>query len=108
VSLEKATILHLAEKQAGRHLFRRWANSLQGFPFPVEVGGCSDGFTKFEEPLQSITRTAKVGQSIWHLLPASELLEQATTMIRMNPTLTHCGNSNCNRCNDGILGGPLL
>jgi aminoglycoside N3'-acetyltransferase len=108
VGLDKVTLLHLAEKQAGRHLFRRWANNLQGFPFAVEVGGCSDGFTKFETGLQSITRTVRVGQSMWYVLSASELLERATTMIRMNPALTHCGNSNCNRCNDAIARGPLL
>jgi aminoglycoside N3'-acetyltransferase len=108
VSLDKVTLLHLAEKQAGRHLFRRWANNSRELPFAVEVGGCSDGFTKFATELQSMMQTTRVGHSAWHLLSASELLERATTMIHMNPDITHCGNSNCIRCNDAVAGGPLL
>jgi aminoglycoside N3'-acetyltransferase len=36
VGIEKMTLLHLAEKAAGRTLFRRWANDLHGQAVAVE------------------------------------------------------------------------
>ena len=48
VGLTGMTLIHLAEQLAGRNLFRRWANGSDGQPMAVEVGGCSDGFGKFD------------------------------------------------------------
>jgi len=55
VGLDKLTLLHLAEKEAGRRLFRRWANNREGHPIALEVGGCSAGFPKLEAHLQGMT-----------------------------------------------------
>jgi aminoglycoside N3'-acetyltransferase len=108
VGLERMTLLHLAEKQAGRRLFRRWANDTRGQPAAVEVGGCSEGFGKFEPYLRPVMRRTNVGPSRWTLLPASQSLARAAAAIRADAQLTHCGVETCERCNDAVRGGPIL
>lgn len=108
VQFDKLTLLHLAEKLAGRTLFRRWANAPSGTPVAVEVGGCSAGFRNFVPWLQPLTHIMAVGQSVWQLLPARKAAEQATAAIRANPEITHCGDPACERCQDAVAGGPIL
>ena len=108
VGLEKMTLLHLAEKEAGRTLFRRWANGAEDNPIAVEVGGCSDGFPQLEPHLSPIMRTIVVGRSAWKLFPADRAVALAAAAIRANPQVTHCDVSTCIRCNDAVVGGPML
>lgn len=108
VGFEKMTFLHLAEQVAGRNPFRRWANGPDGQTMEVEVGGCSDGFGNLEPILSPVMRESKVGRSIWRVLPADAALELAARAIREDPRTTHCGNSECGRCNDAVAGGPIL
>ena len=108
VGLERMTLLHLAEKEAGRALFRRWANGPGGVPAAVEVGGCSEGFGKFEPRLRPVMRTALVGRCEWKSLAVDEALARAAAAIRDDPRVTHCGDSTCARCNDAVAGGPIL
>lgn len=108
VGLEKATLLHLAEREAGRTLFRRWANDREGRPAAVEVGGCSEGFGRLEPHLRRIMLSTGVGQSRWTLLPAGQALACAAAAIRANPWITHCGAAACERCDDAVKGGPIL
>jgi aminoglycoside 3-N-acetyltransferase len=108
VGLERMTLLHLAEKEAGRELFRRWANDEQGRASVVEVGGCSEGFGKLEPFLSHITRTIVVGRSTWRLLPAGDAVARASAAIRVDPRITHCGVEECERCRDAVAGGPIL
>ena len=107
VSLDKMTLIHLAEKQAGRNLFRRFANDANGNLAAVEVGGCSDGFEKLADPLLTLRRTAHVGPSLWQIFPAHAALAKATAAIRADPWITHCGRADCDRCNDAVKGGPV-
>lgn len=107
VGLESMTLLHLAEQQAGRNLFRRWANDLYGATMEVEMGGCSDGFGKLEPILAPVMTEIVVGQSRWCVFPAQATLALAAEAIRHDPMITHCGRSPC-RCDDAVLGGPLL
>ncbi|MEZ4733414.1 MAG: AAC(3) family N-acetyltransferase [Caldilineaceae bacterium] len=107
VGLESMTLLHLAEQQAGRTLFRRWANDQSGVTIEVEMGGCSDGFGKLAPILAPVMTEITVGQSQWRLFPARETLALAAEAIRREPLITHCGRSPC-RCDDAVLGGPLL
>jgi aminoglycoside N3'-acetyltransferase len=106
VGLERMTLLHLAEKEAGRALFRRWANDAHGQTKAVEVGGCSEGFGKLEPYLRPLMRRINVGQSKWTLLPAVQALAYAAAAIRADPQITHCGVETCERCNDAVIGGP--
>jgi aminoglycoside N3'-acetyltransferase len=108
VGLERVTLLHLAEKEAGRTLFRRWANDQHGRPMAVEVGGCSEGFGNLEPHLRQAVRRISVGQSRWTLLPAGQVLAYAAAAISAHPRITHCGVGACERCNDAVKGGPIL
>jgi aminoglycoside N3'-acetyltransferase len=108
VGLDKLTLLHLAEKEAGRQLFRRWANYPEGHPTAVEVGGCSGGFRKHEAHLQELTQILTVGQSVWMLLSARMALRAAGAAMRANPAITHCGNPSCGRWADAVASGPIL
>ena len=108
VGLDKMTLLHLAEQQAGRTLFRRWATGANGNPIEIEEGGCSRGFVQFEPVLSPLQTTLHVGQSLWRVFPAEATLEAATDAIRRTPRITHCGNVACLECRDAILGGPIL
>ena len=108
VGFERLTFLHFAEQMAGRTPFRRWANGPDGQPMEVEAGGCSHGFDSFEPILASLKREGRVGESLWRAFPAKEASELAARAIRENPRITHCSDSRCGRCNDAVLGGPLL
>jgi hypothetical protein len=101
-------LLHLAEKEAGRRLFRQWANDRAGHPSAVEVGGCSAGFPQLAADVDGLIQTITVGQSTWQLAPACATLERATVAMRANPTITHCGDPTCARCADAVAGGPAL
>lgn len=108
VGLERMTLLHLAEKEAGRTLFRRWANGADGEPVAVEVGGCSEGFGRLEPYLRSAMRIIVVGESTWKSFTADEALARAAAAVRADPQVTHCGVPTCARCNDAVTGGPVL
>lgn len=108
VGLERMTLLHLSEKMAGRELFRRWARDEEGRARVVEVGGCSEGFGKLEPFLRAITRTVSVGRSVWRILPADEALALAAAVISAEPRITHCGDADCERCDDAVAGGPVV
>jgi aminoglycoside 3-N-acetyltransferase len=108
VTLRKMTMIHLAEKRAGRVLFRGWANGQDGQPVAMEVGACSGGFPKLGSTLASLAREARVGESVWRIYPAADTLKAATQAIKDNPQVTRCGKNPCERCDDLIAGGPIL
>jgi aminoglycoside N3'-acetyltransferase len=107
VGLRKLTLLHLAEQRAGRRAFRRWALGGDGRPVEVAVGSCSKGFPRLEPVLRPLGREAAVGRSRWRVFPAAATLDAAARAIRRDPSITHCGRADCQRCNDAELGGPL-
>lgn len=108
VGLKRMTALHLAEQMTGRNMFRRWSKDLSGAPIMVEVGGCSDGFINFESLLSPFEKNLTVGNSNWRVISMNKLLNIAHEAITQNPLITHCGDSSCDRCNDAVLGGPVL
>jgi aminoglycoside 3-N-acetyltransferase len=108
IGLDRLTLLHEAESLAGRNLFMRWANGPDGGVIPVFGGGCSNGFPRLEPFLKTIMREARVGHSLWKVLPAKETLEATVSAIRAQPEITHCEDEKCIECNDAVLGGPLL
>lgn len=103
----EATILHYSEQLAGRRLFIRWAKLDGKEPVPVRIGSCSRGFHKLGPALEAITKSCKVGESIWKVFPAFEAAENCRKLIQTNPGITHCGNADCERCNDMLRGGPI-
>ncbi len=108
VGLDKMTLLHYAEEKAGRVPFRRWANDRQGHPQMVQAGSCSDGFEQLASVLQPWQQELVVGTSLWRLFTAPQALQAATAAIRDYPQITYCGNPDCERCHDAMLGGPIL
>ena len=107
VGLTRMTLLHLAEVEAGRRPFIRWARGRDGRPVRVRVGECSEGFESLAPILAPVERRLLVGASPWRVFPASEALELAGDAIRTNPSITHCPNPKCIECADAIAGGPL-
>ena len=107
VGLTRMTALHLAEKMSGRVPFRRWVNGEDGKPLQVEFGACSEGFDNLEPILSDLEEQTMVGNSLWRIFPADELLKHASTAIKENPMITHC-NKKCQYCDDAIAGGPIL
>lgn len=107
VGLTSMTLIHLAEKEVGRNQFIRWARVPGGKIIEVQVGSCSAGFGKFDPIFAQFERRVMVGESLWRVFPAKETLEAAKNAIRMDPTITHCGDPNCERCRDAALGGPI-
>ncbi len=108
VNLTRMTLLHLAEEQSGRTLFRRWARD--GYHRTVEcrVGSCSEGFERLRPFLEPVEQTLSVGQSGWRMYPAADALDIAAAAIRANPESTHCPDPGCLRCRDAMLGGPIV
>lgn len=107
VGLDRATIIHHAEQLAGRELFIYWANNSDGEVIPVKGGGCSSGFNNFL-PFFDKGKEIVVGKSLWQCRKAREIVDVCRKAITENPRITHCGNPECRRCNDGVLGGPII
>ncbi|GCE24994.1 hypothetical protein KDA_04780 [Dictyobacter alpinus] len=108
VGLERMTFLHYAEQVAGRSLFVRCANGPDHRPMLVSLGGCSEGFGHLATTLAPMRQTLMVGQSSWQAFAAGETLQAASQAIKAQPSITHCADPDCERCNDAIKGGPLL
>lgn len=108
VGLNRMTLLHLAEYRAGRSPFIRWANGRDGRPRPVAMGGCSEGFEALAPALAPLLRETRVGESLWRAYPAAGTIVAAARAIWRRPGITHCGGPTCERCEDAVLGGPVL
>lgn len=107
VGLPQMTLLHLAEVEAGRRPFIRWARGCDGRPVRVRAGECSEGFESLAPTLVPVERRLLVGASPWRVFPAREAVELAAGAISANRSITHCPNLECIACADAIAGGPL-
>mgnify|MGYP000076626172 CR=1 FL=1 len=108
VDLNRMTLLHLAEQMAGRKMFLRWANNINGQPVYAETGGCSEGFINFEPYLSFFEKQIYVGKSKWKIYNVSKVLKQAAKVIMSIPEITRCSDKSCLRCDDAIKGGPII
>ena len=108
VDLTSATIIHYAEMLAGRKLFVRWAYDKDLNTIPVLVGSCSEGFNKLQNVLDNYKKEIFIGKSRWICYKAREIVEICKQEIKKNPQITHCDDENCDRCNDMMLGGPIM
>lgn len=106
--LTSATILHYAEQLSGRTPFVRWAKDKEGQVRCFSEGGCSNGFEQLAASLAHLEKRIMVGNSIWRIYSARQMVNCAADAICQNPMITHCENPACMRCNDAILGGPIL
>lgn len=108
VGLTSMTAIHYAEQRSGRNLFIRWANDLDGRPIRVSIGSCSRGYDIFDPILERIEKRIRVGKSVWRVFPMRETIDICTKAIKENQMITHCNYENCERCRDGVQGGPIL
>lgn len=107
VGLTRMTLLHLAEVEAGRRPFVRWARGADGRAVRVRAGECSEGFESLAPALATVEQQVVVGQSRWRVFPAAAVVERAALAIRRDPSITHCPDPDCLECADAIAGGPL-
>ena len=107
VDLTRATIIHFAEQIAGRAPFVRWAKNAQGETEICHIGSWSSGFNRLADKLASIEKRVTVGDSLWRCFPAQKMVNICAAAIAETPEITHCSTSDCARCNDAILGGPV-
>jgi aminoglycoside 3-N-acetyltransferase len=108
VGLNRMTLLHTAEQEAGRELFHRWALDQNGEPVETLVGGCSKGFHRLEPAIGPLARETTAGKSRWRAFLVDQTLQAAAAVIRANPQITHCGDAGCGTCPDAVLGGPRI
>ncbi len=106
--LDKMTLLHAAEQDAGRAPFIQWAKKANGSLAAVRVGSCSEGFEGFASCLTPLERRTTVGRSTWRIFSAKEVLNTAAEAIRRTPEITRCAKPCCERCQDAIAGGPYF
>jgi aminoglycoside N3'-acetyltransferase len=106
VGLTSMTLLHLAEVEAGRRPFIRWARRQDGETVRVRVGECSDGFEALAAPLRPVEHTCVVGNSLWRVYDARATVELSAAAIRQDPSITRCSKASCIECEDAIAGGP--
>lgn len=107
VGLNRMTLLHLAEVEAGRRPFIRWSRGRDGQPARARAGECSEGFERLAPALAPIERGARVGESQWRVFAARLALDLAAAAIGRDPSITHCPNADCIECADAIAGGPI-
>ncbi len=106
-TLTSMTLLHLAELEAGRRPFIRWARGSDGAPVRVLGGECSKGFDNLSDLLAPTERRTTVGPSLWRAFPAGEAARLAAHEIRRHPEITRCPDPACIECPDAIAGGPV-
>lgn len=104
VGLTSCTALHLAEEQAGRRSFVRWALRSDGSVGRVRVGGCSDGFGALGTALAGVFRIERCGYAELRAASVRSLLDAATGLFRTQPRLSIC-RADCIRCRDALGGG---
>ena len=108
VGLGKLTYIHYVEQLAGRRPFVRWApGQAPGTYLEVDVGGCSEGFSKLDPvvgPYRVGTPFADGQLDVWD--PA-RLTNPLVEHICSQPSSTSCDEPGCLRCNDARKGGPL-
>jgi aminoglycoside 3-N-acetyltransferase len=108
VGLTKMTLIHEAERRAGRTLFHAWAKGSDGSFIECEVGSCSGGFDNLIPSLAGVLCEYDVGESHWLVGEADKILAAAVDTIRSEPRITHCGSAHCTRCDSAVAGGPIL
>jgi len=108
VGLTKMTAIHHAEKLSGRELFICWALDENGNTIRIREGSCSEGFGKLDSAVEKYEKRVNVGNSLWRIFPIKETVKACAEAIKKDPSITHCDDANCIRCNDMQKGGPVL
>ena len=108
VDLTTMTAIHYAEQLSGRELFVRWALDKDGSTMRLREGGCSEGFNNLLPVVADLEKQITVGNCLWRIFPIKETVTACAKAIKKDNNITHCGDKNCNQCNDMQKGGPIL
>lgn len=108
VSMEKQTVIHLAETWLGKNPVLRWANMPNGKILPVKMSWCSDGFEVFEPYMKAFEKKITVGKSVWTCYPVRQLAETCYRLMKENPHIADAHRRGCAWCRDCERGGPLI
>ena len=92
------TSIHLAEAQAGRKQFVRWALTADGVRECPAWPGCSDGFNQAAALFEGFSTRFRVGESQIQLIPLRGLLEAVTARLKEDPLALLCEREDCERC----------
>lgn len=92
------TSIHYAEKLAGRKQFIRWALTPQGTRQCPGFPGCSDGFEQAAPFIESITRTARVGDAMVRAIPLPQMIMTLTQLMINQPQALLCRKNDCLLC----------
>ena len=106
VGLSACTAVHLAEEQAGRRPFIRWAMDTERVIREVATSGCAKGFESLMPFCRDLFRSEQIGPCLAQAAPVAELINRLAPVIRDQPEVTRC-TPECRRCQDAILWGPL-
>lgn len=96
--LTSATLLHLAESNAGLPGLKRWAKLSTGEIIKCDVTGCSRGFERLRNHLQHLEKNVEILGSTWRLYSGAEMLESATNYFLKNPLGGLCDDFKCMGC----------
>lgn len=92
------TSIHLAEKQAGRKSFIRWALTPHAIYECPGLTGCSDGFNQATDHLAEITIMKKIGDATIKAIPLQEMVNILVPIIQNDPFALLCEKETCPRC----------
>jgi aminoglycoside 3-N-acetyltransferase len=106
VGLNRMTAFHLAEQNAGRQLFARWALDPAGAPRVALTGGCSEGFPRLWPAVSSIASELDVNGSHWISFPAHDVIRAASHAINTGAIDTTCSPT-CRRCPATAASGSI-
>lgn len=90
--------LHLAERDAGRKGFLRWALTPYGVIECPNMPGCSQGFNAIAPRVRRITRQAQTGETITQAVPLADLIRIAQTWLETDPLALLCDQPDCAAC----------
>jgi aminoglycoside 3-N-acetyltransferase len=90
--------LHYAELKAGRRPFVRWALTPAGVVECPHFPGCSTGFEAIASRLESVNRTAQLGELAIEVIPLRDMINIATGWIHEDPRALLCDREGCPSC----------
>jgi aminoglycoside 3-N-acetyltransferase len=90
--------LHLAEKQAGRKQFVRWALTPAGVVECPNMPGCSQGFNTIEPRLRRVSRLVQAGETVIQAVPLADLVNSARSWLEVDPLALLCDRPDCGPC----------
>lgn len=98
--LSNNSVIHWAEKEAGRKLFTRWAMTKTGIAECPSMPGCSRGFAKINPMVEAIEHKIELGSIPLRAFPIKVFSDFVKNLIQEKPDSLLCDEPDCLCCND--------